>query len=47
MAKKERLFTSFVFSETTMKQIDAMPTNEMKLKFLLAATHYGIYGIEP
>ena len=40
-------FKSFVFSETTKKQIDLMPTPEMKLKFYEAVTNYGIFGIEP
>ena len=40
-------FKSFVFSETTKKQIDMMPTAEMKLKFYEAATDYGMYGKEP
>lgn len=40
-------FKSFVFSETTKKQIDLMPTPEMKLKFYEAVTNYGMYGIEP
>lgn len=40
-------FKSFVFSETTKKQIDMMPTAEMKLKFYEAATDYGMYGLEP
>ena len=39
-------FSSFVFPETTKKQIDAMPT-EMKLKFYETVTNYGMYGIEP
>lgn len=39
-------FKSFVFPETTKKQIDAMPA-EMKLKFYIAVTDYGMYGIEP
>ena len=38
-------FKSFVFSETTKKQIDMMPTAEMK--FYEAATDYGMYGKEP
>lgn len=45
MAKNK--FLSFVFPETTKKQIDAMPTPEMKLKFYIAVTNYGMYGIEP
>lgn len=40
-------FKSFVFSETTKKQIDLMPTPEMKLKFYEAVTNYGIFGTEP
>lgn len=40
-------FKSFVFSETTKKQIDLMPTAEMKLKFYEAVTNYGMFGIEP
>ncbi|CAM4300796.1 DUF6291 domain-containing protein [Treponema peruense] len=40
-------FKSFVFSETTKKQIDLMPTPEMKLKFYEAVTNYGMFGIEP
>ena len=40
-------FKSFVFSETTKKQIDLMPTPEMKLKFYEAVTNYGMYGTEP
>lgn len=40
-------FLSFVFPETTKKQIDAMPTAEMKLKFYEAVTNYGMYGVEP
>ena len=40
-------FKSFVFSETTKKQIDLMPTPEMKLKFYEAVTDYGMFGIEP
>lgn len=40
-------FLSFVFPETTKKQIDQMPTAEMKLKFFEAVTNYGMYGIEP
>ena len=43
MAKE---FKSFVFPETTKKQIDAMPV-EMKLRFYDAVTNYGMYGIEP
>ena len=39
-------FKSFVFPETTKKQIDAMPA-EMKLKFYIAVTDYGMYDIEP
>lgn len=40
-------FKSFVFSETTKKQIDLMPTPEMKLKFYEAVTNYGMFGTEP
>ena len=40
-------FKSFVFSETTKKQIDMMPTAEMKLKFYEAVTNYGMFGTEP
>lgn len=39
-------FLSFVFPETTKKQIDSMPA-EMKLKFYEAVTDYGMYGTEP
>ena len=41
-----RKFLSFVFPETTKKQIDSMPA-EMKLKFYEAVTDYGMYGKEP
>ena len=44
MSKK---FLSFVFPETTKKQIDSMSTAEMKLKFYEAVSTYGMYGIEP
>ena len=40
-------FKSFVFSETTKKQIDLMPTPDMKLKFYEAVTNYGMFGTEP
>ena len=39
-------FLSFIFPETTKKQIDSMPA-EMRLKFYEAVTDYGMYGIEP
>ncbi len=43
MAKK---FRSFVFPETTKKQIDSMP-DDMKLRFYEAVTNYGMYDMEP
>ena len=46
MARKSD-FSSFVFPETTKKQIDAMPTAEMQLKFYNIVTNYGMYNIEP
>ena len=39
-------FLSFVFPETTKKQIDAMPA-EMKLRFYVFVTDYGMYDKEP
>jgi hypothetical protein len=39
-------FLSFVFPETTKKQIDAMPA-EMKLRFYIFVTDYGMYDKEP
>lgn len=39
-------FLSFVFCETTKKQLDAMAP-EMRLRFYDAITDYGIYGKEP
>lgn len=39
-------FLSFIFPETTKKQIDSMPA-EMRLKFYEAVTDYGMYGTEP
>lgn len=42
----KKKFKSFIFPETTKKQIDSMPA-EMKLKFYEAVTNYGMYGIEP
>lgn len=39
-------FSTFVMSETTVKQIKALP-EELRLKFYDAVTDYGIYGIEP
>lgn len=46
MARKSD-FSSFVFPETTKKQIDAMPTAEMKLKYYTIVSDYGMYNIEP
>ena len=46
MARKSN-FNSFVFPETTKKQIDAMPTAEMKLKYYTIVSDYGMYNIEP
>lgn len=40
-------FKSFVFPETTKKQIDTMSSAEMKLRFYQYVTDYGMYGIEP
>jgi hypothetical protein len=40
------LFSSFVFCETTLKQINDLP-EELRLKFYEAVVTYGIYGIEP
>ena len=39
-------FLSFVFPETTKKQIDAMSA-EMKLRFYIFVTDYGMYDKEP
>lgn len=39
-------FKSFVFPETIKKQIDAM-NDEMKLKFYIAVTNYGMYDEKP
>jgi hypothetical protein len=38
--------TTFVFCETTLKQINDLP-EELRLKFHEAVTNYGIYNIEP
>jgi hypothetical protein len=40
------MFASFVFCETTLKQINDLPEN-LRLKFYEAVTNYGMYGIEP
>jgi hypothetical protein len=40
------LFSSFVFCETTLKQINDLPEN-LRLKFYEAVTNYGIYNIDP
>lgn len=42
-----KTFRTFVFPETTKKQIDSMPTGEMQLKFYKIVTDYGTYGVEP
>jgi hypothetical protein len=44
MAKAK--FSTFVMSETTRDQINALP-QEMQLKFFWAVTNYGLDGIEP
>ncbi|MDR1315372.1 MAG: DUF6291 domain-containing protein [Spirochaetales bacterium] len=40
------LLSSFIFCETTFKQINDLPEN-LRLKFYEAVTNYGIYNIEP
>jgi hypothetical protein len=40
------LLSSFIFCETTLKQINDLPEN-LRLKFYEAVTNYGIYNIEP
>jgi hypothetical protein len=40
------MLSSFVFCETTLKQIHDMP-EELRLKFYEAVAGYGIYGVEP
>jgi 5-methylcytosine-specific restriction endonuclease McrA len=40
------LFSSFIFCETTLKQINDLPEN-LRLKFYEAVTNYGIYNVEP
>jgi hypothetical protein len=40
------LLSSFIFCETTLKQINDLP-DDLRLKFYEAVTNYGIYNIEP
>ena len=39
-------FSTFVISETSVEQINALP-EEMQLKYYKAVTNYGLHGIEP
>jgi hypothetical protein len=40
------IFATFVISETTIKQIDALPEG-LQLKFYKAVSNFGLHGIEP
>jgi hypothetical protein len=42
----EKMFSSFVVSETTAKMISSLP-KEKQLVYLWAVINYGLYGIEP
>jgi len=42
----QRMFSTFMLSETTLKQIKILP-EDLQLKFFWAISNYGIEGIEP
>ena len=44
--KTGKIFSTFVMSETTFRQIQALP-NKLQNKFFIAVNRFGLYGIEP
>jgi hypothetical protein len=40
------MFSTFIFCETTLKQINDLP-QDLRLKFYDAVANYGIFGVEP